>query len=281
MVQGGRVISVVMPVWREGETVRGTIAALDRAAAGVPYEVIVVDGDPAGSTVQGLQDWQDLRDWQGLREPGEVGAAGACPRLVLHRSPPGRAVQMNAGAQLAQGEILLFLHADTRLGDRAFPDLVAALERDRARVGGAFSLRIDSPRWSLQGIARLTTWRSHLTRIPYGDQAIFLRRDAFANLGGFPEVPLMEDAQLMHRIRQRGDRLVILPNVATTSARRWERDGILYTTLRNRAIVVLAGLGVSLERLAAWYRRSPRLPTQTHHGWLAGLRHRDRDQSDS
>jgi rSAM/selenodomain-associated transferase 2 len=166
----------------------------------------------------------------------------------------GRGRQMNAGASAARGETLIFLHADTTLPDNALEKISRALE-NQDHVGGAFDLKIDSDRLFLRYVAARASLRSRCNRIPYGDQAIFIRKEYFDQVGGFREIPLMEDVDLMRRIKKDGRKIYILPDKVTTSARRWESDGAFYTTLRNQVIVALYYLGVSPCRLAKYYWR--------------------------
>jgi rSAM/selenodomain-associated transferase 2 len=191
-----------------------------------------VDGDPQGSTVGTIQD----KD------------------VTAITTEKGRGKQMNAGAAVACGEILIFLHADTILPDNAVEKISQALQ-DPDYVGGAFDLKIDSDRLFLKYISARACFRSRWNRIPYGDQAIFIRKKYFDQLGGFKEIPLMEDVDLMRRIKKDGKKIVILPDKVTTSARRWENDGILYTTIRNQILVRLFYLGISPHRLAKYYWR--------------------------
>jgi len=122
-------------------------------------------------------------------------------------------------------------------------------------VGGAFDLRIDSDSLFLRYISVRASLRSRWNRMPYGDQAIFMRKKYFDQIGGFKDIPLMEDVELMRRIRKDGRKINILPDKVTTSARRWQRDGALYTTVRNRVLVALFRLGVNPARLAKYYWR--------------------------
>jgi rSAM/selenodomain-associated transferase 2 len=160
---------------------------------------------------------------------------------------------MNAGAAVAAGEILIFLHADTRLPQRALALIDEALARETT-IGGAFDLRIDSRRPIVKVIARIASLRSRLTRIPYGDQAIFIRRDRFDRLGGYPEIPLMEDVALMRGIKRAGKMIVFIPEPVTTSARRWEQEGVLYATLRNWLLLSAYLLGVAPDKLTKYYK---------------------------
>lgn len=237
-------LSVIMPVLNEGERIQKTLDHLAAIAGQIPYEVIVVDGDRTGSTLQYLPSDRPVRGITAAR---------------------GRGLQMNAGAAIARGEILLFLHADTQLPATAFTQITTTLKHPptvgahrRAPnsgevVGGAFDLSIASSRWILQTIARIASVRSRLTRLPYGDQAIFIRRSAFGVLGGYPEIPIMEDVALMRSIRRRGWRIRILPDRVLTSARRWEREGVWRCTLRNWTILLAYFAGVSPWTLLAWY----------------------------
>lgn len=160
---------------------------------------------------------------------------------------------MNVGASHARGDILLFLHADTRLPREAF-SLIRESLRDLSISGGAFRLAIDSPDPRLRLIARLTTLRSRITRIPFGDQAVFIRKIVFDALGGYREIPVMEDLDLMRRLRVARYPVAILPLAVFTSSRRWEREGIVLGTLRNWVLRGLYYIGVPPFVLAAWYR---------------------------
>ena len=223
-------ISVIIPVLHEAEQISDTLQALQSDASGVSYEVIIIDGDPAGKTIARISDESIVR-------------------LI---APRGRAVQMNEGAARASGDILLFLHADTILPKNAFSKIVNALDDGRF-VGGAFDLGIANARL----IFRLTAWcaslKHRLTRVPYGDQAIFLRREYFESLGGYAAIPLMEDVEIMKRIKRRGDRIVIVPDPVATSSRKWEKDGVAYTILRNWIIQALYLFGVPAEKLVKYY----------------------------
>jgi rSAM/selenodomain-associated transferase 2 len=158
---------------------------------------------------------------------------------------------MNAGAGEAYGEILLFLHADTRL-PRKWANLVRA-ELDKPGVAvGAFSLRFDeTARWS-QAIERLANFRSRRLNMPYGDQAIFIRADLFRRMGGFLEMPIMEDFEFMRRVRKQG-RISIIPEPVVTSARRWRESGVCWTTAVNQVVIMGYFLGVSPHLLARLY----------------------------
>jgi hypothetical protein len=163
---------------------------------------------------------------------------------------------MNLGAAAAQSPILLFLHADTRLPED-FAECVRWTLAQDGVVAGAFELRIASPRPGFRLIERLANFRSRRLQMPYGDQAIFLMADIFQESGGFPEIPLMEDFNFVRRLKRRG-RVAIACAPALTSARRWERRGLLRQTLLNQAVICGCLLGIAPERLARWYRSAPR-----------------------
>jgi rSAM/selenodomain-associated transferase 2 len=167
----------------------------------------------------------------------------------LIRSQPGRAIQMNAGAALARGEWLLFLHADSTLPDN-WADL---FERETGDArGGWFRFALDDPSWQARAIERGVALRVRLLRLPYGDQGLFVRRAVFVALGGYKEMPLMEDVEFVRRLVS-GGAVVELPAALMTSARRWRRDGWLRRSARNLLLVMLYAAGVSPHRLARLY----------------------------
>lgn len=224
-------VSVVIPVYREA----GIAALLDDLLArhdADGAEIIVVDGAPGADTLARITD----------------------PRVARLASPPGRGPQQNAGARAAQGDILLFLHADTTLPPDAFT-LIRQTLADPAVAGGAFSLRYAEPSPGLRFIATAANLRSGLTRAPYGDQAIFVRRAVFEALGGFRDWPLMEDLEFTTRLRRAGLRIRILAMPVRTSGRRQLREGLVRCTLRNLVLRLMYHLGVRTEVLAGLYRR--------------------------
>jgi rSAM/selenodomain-associated transferase 2 len=197
-------LSIVMPVLDEGERIGAAIDALAPLVAR-GAELIVVDG--------------------GSRD-GTADRARACGAVVLE-APRSRAAQMNAGAASARGGSLLFLHADTRLPDGADGLIAQAL---RTHAWGRFDVRIDGRHPMLRVVAAMMNLRSRLTGIATGDQAMFVTRAAFEQAGRFPQQPLMEDIELSARLRRVG-RPACLAARATTSGRRWERDGAWRTIL--------------------------------------------------
>ncbi len=149
--------------------------------------------------------------------------------------------------------MLLFLHADTLLPPQALRLIGTALA-DTGIVAGAFDLGFDTGKRIFRITEKYAALRTRLTRIPFGDQAIFVRRAYFEKIGGYAEIPLMEDVELMGRIRKRGDRICIIPLKVLTSPRRYEQEGILYCTFRNWALQLCYRAGVSPEKLIKWYR---------------------------
>jgi rSAM/selenodomain-associated transferase 2 len=175
------------------------------------------------------------------------------PRVTWMRSAPGRAVQMNAGARRAGGRWLVFLHADTRLG-AGWRDVLHRLDEQPRIVGGSFRFALDSPRRRARWIEWGVRVRVRLFDLPYGDQALFVRRAVFEEMNGYRELPLMEDVDFIRRLRRRG-RLAHANVPALTSARRWERDGWLRRTLENSTLMALYLAGIPPERLARLYYR--------------------------
>ena len=225
------VISIILPVLNEVARINQAISRLRGLRPGPAIEIIVVDGDPRGGTVKAIRDRQ----------------------VKTTISEEGRARQMNRGASLASGNILLFLHVDTFLPADALVRVKKAMA-DGRQVAGAFDLGIRTERRIFRITEKYAALRTRLTRVPFGDQAIFIRKDYFNSIGGYKDIPLMEDVELMRRIRKAGDAIFIIPEQVMTSARRWEKEGILYCTLRNWALQLSYVLGVPPERLAKWYK---------------------------
>jgi rSAM/selenodomain-associated transferase 2 len=223
--------SIIIPVLNEAPLINGIIDHLHSLEGDETKEIIIVDGDPEGLTLKAISH-DDVR------------------RL---KSPRGRWIQMNEGAKNAKGNMLLFLHADTELPLDAMRLIATAME-DKRYVAGAFDLGIKSERIVFRAIESAVSLRSRITRIPFGDQAIFVRKNYFDEIGGYRDMPIMEDVEIMERIRKRGDKIFIIPQKVHTSSRRWEQEGILRCTLRNWFLQILYLLRISPHRLSQFYR---------------------------
>ncbi|WP_392479043.1 TIGR04283 family arsenosugar biosynthesis glycosyltransferase [Nostoc sp. C110] len=221
-------ISIIIPTLNEAGNIKEAIVTTQ---PNTNIEVIIVDGGSKDDTIEIAQSLN----------------------VKVISSSPGRAVQMNAGAVAASGEILLFLHADTRL-PTGFDDMIRTALEQPGIVAGAFKLRIDAPLLSLRWVEWGVNVRSHFCQMPYGDQAIFLTKEVFQQIGGFPELPIMEDFELIRRLKPIG-RIVIILTPVVTSARRWLQKGVFKTTLLNQIVIIAYLLGVSPERIRCWYRR--------------------------
>jgi len=228
------IISIIIPVLYEAHGINACLETLSARFPDEIFEVIVVDGDAEGTTIRQIVN----------------------PKVITLYALRGRGKQMNAGAKAATGEILIFLHADTRLPHNALCRIREVMA-DRQYVAGAFTLRFESQRLAFALIAAAASWRYRLTRLPYGDQAFFMSRRYFHEIGGFAEIPIMEDVDMMRRIKKRGERIRILHDAVTTSPRRWEKEGILYSVVRTWALAFLFYCGVDPERLAKHYRKEP------------------------
>lgn len=223
-------VAIIIPTLNEAANIRRLLSKLDCDLEREFCEIILVDGGSTDSTVLLARDFAD--------------------KLLV--TAPGRSHQMNAGAQAAAAtcNILLFLHADTRLP----PDGVGAI---RAAVGqgaawGAFSLRLSSDRWPYRVIEWAANRRAQLTHVITGDQVLFSRADIFWQVGGYPQLALMEDIALSHRLRKLS-RPYFLPQKVVSSSRRWEQYGVAKTILLMWALRIAFWCGRSTEHLARYY----------------------------
>jgi rSAM/selenodomain-associated transferase 2 len=220
-------IAVVIPTLEEADRIAHSI----ESARSPGVEIIVADG--------------------GSRDATRERAAAAGARVLS--SEPGRGRQLAAGARATDADVVLFLHADTRLPP-GWADALRSALGDPGVVGGAFAFR-----FAERGLAlRVVEWgvrvRLALARLPYGDQALFARRSALEAIGGMPEAPIGEDLDLVRALGRRG-RLALLPLPATTSARRYRERGVWRTVAKNAGMLLGFALGLDRARLAAWYRR--------------------------
>lgn len=218
-------LSVVIPALNEAPGIRAALEALAPLRAR-GHEVIVVDG--------------------GSDDPTAELAAALCDRVLS--APRGRAFQMNAGARAATGNALLFLHADTRLPPRADEAVLSSLKK---HIWGRFDIEIESRHRLLKLVGRAMNLRSRLTGIATGDQAIFVRREAFA---GFPEIALMEDIAFCKAMKRLGPPACRREKVVT-SGRRWEARGVLRTIVLMWRLRLLYFLGARPDRLARIYEK--------------------------
>jgi rSAM/selenodomain-associated transferase 2 len=223
-------LSIIIPVLNESALIQSTLEPLLLTSS---VEVVVVDGGSTDNTVERAQ------------------AAGA---KVLLASQAGRAHQMNEGAAIAQGELLLFLHADTQLPQDYLFQVQFLLALPLV-VAGAFSLKIDAPGLAYRLLERGINLRSRLFSLPYGDQAIFLRAERFKAVGGYKNLPIMEDYAFMQQLKRQG-KIAIASSSVLTSSRRWQKLGIARTTLTNQLIILGYFFRVSPDSLAHWYRKN-------------------------
>lgn len=220
---------MIIPAWNESSNIRNCVESAWHAGAA---EVIVADG--------GSED-----------DTAEICRSLSC-RLIA--APRGRAVQQNAGAAVASGDVLLFLHADNRLASDDIGRQVERTLRNSRRVHGAMRQRIDAPGLSYRMLERGNAERVRWLGLPYGDQAIFVRREAFVAAGGFPNEPLLEDLLLMQKLRREAWPALI-DGPVVVSSRRWQRRGVVTQTLHNWRILARHAWGVAPSELAREYRR--------------------------
>jgi rSAM/selenodomain-associated transferase 2 len=229
-------ISIIIPVLNEATTIEATLTILQDTPN---IEIIVVDG---GSRDQAINIVHLL-------------SKRLAPTLSIKiiSTTASRAHQMNAGAAVAKGDILLFLHGDTYLPPKFNLLLLQALQ-DAVTIAGAFELQINAQLPGLRLVEKMVNMRSHFFSLPYGDQAIFMKKSVFEEIGGFPNLPIMEDFELMLALRKLG-RIVIITAPVITSGRRWQKLGVVKTTLLNQLIIAGYFIGISPNLLVRWYRQ--------------------------
>ncbi len=221
-------ISIIIPTLNESLLLQRLLCGLNKIIDS-QVEIIVVDGGSNDNTL-------------------EIASKYAHQVFVTEQ---GRATQMNYGAAFAKGEVLFFLHADSMLTTNAFQKL-KEIVKESAYVGGAFRLQIDSNKLLLSIISQVVNLRSRFFHLVYGDQGIFVRKKNFLEIGKFLITPLMEDVEFYGRLRASG-KTVILNEKILTSARRWEKEGILYATFRNWLLLIMYYMGIPAKQLEKLY----------------------------
>ncbi len=232
-------VSIVLPTLDEEAALPSVLQSLREQEDAPRFEIVLADGGSADRTVAVFLD--RTGDWT-------LPCVGARVERCARR---GRAAQMNAGARAARGSVLLFLHADTCLPPGALAALDASFRDDRL-VGGGFRHRFGEARFLLWLISAWSTARARLVRVHYGDQAMFVRRDVFERIGGFPDLPLFEDLRLAQALRREG-RVRTLPLCVVTSARRLLQGGLLRTGLQFAWLRLRFALGVDAAKLRLRY----------------------------
>jgi len=223
-------LSVIIPVYREEKAINGTIADLFLKAGAYGLEIIAVDGAQNGGTIKKIKN-------RGIKKI---------------KSEKGRAKQMNAGAAKAGGDILVFVHGDTIMPDN-FPALIEQAVCADGYGAGAFEFEFDEHGPLLKAMSLFSSMRSRITHEPFGDQAIFIKKDVFEKIKGYPDIPIMEDIALMRKLKKSCEKITILANKVITSARKVKQEGAVFFALRNWFIRQLYNLGVRPERLALMY----------------------------
>jgi rSAM/selenodomain-associated transferase 2 len=223
-------LSIIIPVLNEEAIIEAT---LNRFKDDLNLEVIVVDGGSRDNTVS-------IANRLGVK--------------VIKTTSSGRANQMNAGAEVASSKILLFLHADTRLPVNYLKTIEDTLSKPQV-IGGAFQLAIEGEAKSLRLIEIMVNIRSRYFGLPYGDQALFIYQSIFKSVGGFANLPIMEDFELVQRLKSRG-KIAIAPADVITSSRRWQKLGVWQTTLINQLIIIGYYLKIPPYKLNKFYREN-------------------------
>jgi uncharacterized protein len=220
-------VSIIIPTFNEELVLEKTLTQIRQL---YPHELIVSDGGSVDNTSRIARNFSH--------------------RVII--SSANRAIQMNAAAQEATGDLLLFLHADNRLESKSYKKMLESMENPKW-VGGAFTLCIESDKWSINLITLLANIRSKYFGLAYGDQGFFVRKEVFNNMKGFSPIPICEDLDFYRRLRKKGP-VTLLKEKAHTSPRRWVKEGVALTTARNILIAILFGMGFPSSTLTKWYQ---------------------------
>ena len=218
-------LSIIIPTLNEERSLGGPLASL----SSIPHEIIVVDGGSKDGTVEVARKYAS----------------------VVLDSKRGRGIQQHTGACHAEGDVLLFLHADTWL-PKDFEMMIERTLSEPETVFGAFHLGHRPSKAFLNLVALMANLRSLILKMPYGDQGLFMRRSDYFRVGGFKDLPLMEDVDLVRRLNKLG-KFKLVKGKIRTSARRYDRNGIVYTTVRNWSLIIRYLMGQSPERLHRLY----------------------------
>jgi rSAM/selenodomain-associated transferase 2 len=223
-------ISIIIPVFNE-EGIKEFIPDLLKKSDKYNIEIIVVDGDSSGSTISKLKNFP--------------------VKTII--SPKGRGIQLEKGAKNSTGELLLFLHADTQLPEDFYPVIISACFN--ITPCGAFRIKIGSDRFIFRILEFFANMRAKYLGMPFGDQAMFISREAYEKTGGFSPIPIFEDVDIVRRLKMNNYHIHILDRQVLTSARRWEKEGILRTTLRNWYLQMLYFIfKINPHKLKKFYR---------------------------
>ncbi|MEB3190823.1 MAG: TIGR04283 family arsenosugar biosynthesis glycosyltransferase [Snowella sp.] len=224
-------LSIIIPVFNEAKIAKFYLEKLEKLESNDNLELLIIDGGSRDHTVEICQ---------------------AFPVKVLISPQKGRAAQMNLGAKQAQGKFLLFLHLDSELPNQYLIEIQQILNNPK-NVAGAFKFQVDSAGFTFRLLEYLVNLRSHFLGLPYGDQGLFIKAETFGALGGFKNLPIMEDYELIQRLKQQGQ-IAIANTAIRTSGRRWQKFGIMKTTLINQLIILGYHLQIPPQTLAKWYR---------------------------
>jgi len=232
-------LSIIIPVYRESAVISATLHTLLDMDISIPFEIIVSDGESPPTTLAHLRLDKSFVQTSLIK---------------LISAPRGRGPQLNAGAAAAAGELFFFLHADTRVDQKGMDLMITAWQNDvELFFCGAFDLHIDSERKIFRMIEKVASARSRFTKIPYGDQGIFMSQKLFEKINGFPDTAIMEDVGIMARVKRQKVTPVFIAHPVSTSARRWKDQGILFTSVRNWILILLYLFGIPPRVLVKSY----------------------------